>query len=274
MVRHLLIKLPDEVYRELEERAREEGYALVSDYVRELIARELDKSPFNPRKLEQRLERLENGDLPPRLQDAIWRLIEEALSSKIASGVELSGTVDLDEVLDKLNKKIEREVQKNIIPWTEKIDDLARRIAQLAEELEELKSKIEKESEGAEKKGKAVEVPKERKRFTALDRLKSQGIIFESELRTIRFKDSFFEKLRRGGAKIINTTRYGRIAVHPETWERFMQVLSESDSGDDAEVLEKLDSEPLKMLFSALREDGLLIFDRSTGRWVLEEGVE
>ena len=279
MTRHVLVKLPDEVYSELEKRAREEGYVLVSDFVRDLISRELGKSPFNPRKLEQRIDRLENGDLPPRLQDAIWKLIEEAIAAKMASGASELGTTVPEDSLEKLYRRIEREVQKLLIPWTEKIDDLAKRLAQLTEEVEEIKNKLSQEGgkegvvEGAERKRWHSEEQREKKRFTALDRLKAQGIIFESDLRTIRFKDSFFEKLKRGGAKIISTSRYGRIAVHPETWERFMQVLNESASGDDAEVLEKLDDEHLKMLFSALREDGLLIFDRSLGRWILEEGV-
>ena len=279
MTRHVLVKLPDEVYDELEKRAKEEGYVLVSDFIRDLISRELGKSPFNPRKLEQRIERLENGDLPPRLQDAIWRLVEEAIAAKMASGATPSEVTVSEESLERLYKRIEREVHKLLIPWTEKIDDLAKRLAQLTEEVEEIKSKLGEGSgkeggiENVEKRRWHQEEQREKKRFTALDRLKVQGIIFESDLRTIRFKDSFFEKLKRGGAKIIPTSRYGRIAVHPETWERFIQVLNESTSGDDAEVLEKLDNEQLKMLFSALREDGLLIFDRSLGRWVLEEGV-
>ncbi|ALU12453.1 hypothetical protein EYM_03950 [Ignicoccus islandicus DSM 13165] len=278
MTRYVLIKLPEELYEELEKRAREEGYTLVSDFVRDIINRELGKTPFNPRKLEQRIERIENGDLPPRLQDAIWRLIEEALSAKLASQLPLD-EVSSVESLEKLNKKIEREIQKLLIPWTEKIDDLAKRIAQLTEELEEIKEKVntektKEEEEVSERKQRRMDEHKERRRFTALDRLKAQGIIFESDLRTIKFKDSFFEKLRKGGAKILTTSRYGRIAVHPDVWEKFLEVLNESTSGDDAEVLEKLDSEALKMLFSALREDGLLIFDRSLGRWVLEESVE
>ena len=125
------LKLSDDLYKELEERAKSEGYALVTDYIRELLARELSRSPTNPREIEARLERLERGELPPRLYDAIWRVVEEVLSSKLSSlseeGIEVS--MNEEEIVNKVVKKVERKLQDMIIPWTQKIDTMAKKIA-------------------------------------------------------------------------------------------------------------------------------------------------
>jgi metal-responsive CopG/Arc/MetJ family transcriptional regulator len=41
LARIVALKLPDDVYRELERKAKRLGYSLVSDYVRDIIMREL-----------------------------------------------------------------------------------------------------------------------------------------------------------------------------------------------------------------------------------------
>ncbi len=294
MTKVIKLELPDDVYAELEERAKNEGFALVSDYLREIISRELGKSPFNPRALESRLEKLERGELPPKLYDAIWQIVEEVLASKLPEtlgSVEGASVVQLDEdeIANKVYKKVERKVQELIIPWTQKIDEIARRLADIKEEVDELKEEVKAIKEGSRESERAPTIRhrereeqqspraahrqegREERRFTAIDRLRMQGAVFEDELRTIRAKDFFFRKLERAGAKILHTEKHGRIAVDPEAWEEFLRVLDESTTGEEEEVLEKLDKEALKKLFMALREEGILIFDSASRRWTITE---
>ncbi|UXD22378.1 hypothetical protein IPA_04060 [Ignicoccus pacificus DSM 13166] len=286
MTKVIMLKLPDDVYEELERRAKAEGYALVSDYVKELISRELGRAPVDLRAIQERLDKLESGSLPPRLYDALWNIVEEVLSSKLPElvGNLEEGAVDA-ESLSKIERKMERKMQDMIIPWTQKIDELAKKIADLTEELEKVKEELDELKEARKERSEAVErrefrrehreVQEERtehvqRRFTAMDRLRQQGAVFEDELRTIRSKDYFFKKLERSGAIIVPTQRHGRVAVHPEAWEEFLQALRESKSGDEEEVLERLDKEALKKLFMALRSEGAIIFDSGSREWKLE----
>jgi chromosome segregation ATPase len=278
-----VLKLPEEIYEELEKRAKIEGFALVSDYIRELISRELGRAPVDLRTIQERIDKLESGSLPPRLYDVIWNIAEEILSSKLPdmlSDVELSeSNVDIT----KLERRIERKMQDMFNPWTQKIDELARKLGELTEEVDKLKEEIDSIKDKLEKEREQKSVyPESRvvaerfehkaehaRRFTAMDRLRQQGAVFEDELRTIRAKDFFFRKLERSGAKIVVTQRHGRVAVHPDAWEEFLKILEESKSGDEEEVLEKLDKDALKKLFLALRQDGSLIFDSGSREWKL-----
>ena len=293
MSKHIVIKLSDDIYEELEKRAKEEGFLLVSDYIRELISRELGKRPFNPRIIEARLEKLEMGELPPRLYDSIARIVEETLASKLPEVISSISegempSISEDKVLEKIARKLEREVQRELIPWTQKIDEIARKLADLKEEVEKLKDEINEIKEARKSFEKEPQrshsyqpqqyyeqrYEKRERRSTAIDRLKRQGAVFEDELRSIRSKDYFFAKLKSSGAIVLQTQRHGRIAVHPEAWQEFLRVLEESESGNEEEVLEKLDNEGLRKLFEALRNEGDQIYDSGTRSWKHIEDIE
>ncbi len=289
VVKHLVLKLSDEFYEELKKRAQEEGFALVSDYVLELLSRELERSPFNPRALEARLERLERGELPPALQEAIWRLVEEAISDKLASalgeGGEINITVNEDEIaeriMDKIMRKLERKLVDMVNPWSEKVDKLALQLSELREKLEELEEKLKQEEAPQAPKKEATPVKEERfehrfehkeehrtrTRKRAIDILRERKVNFEEDMSFARNLDKLLEKLRRDGAIVIETTKYGRIAIHPEAWEEFWSKLQEAGSSDE-EVREVLDDERLFRLFEALREDGLIYYKAGEG-WTM-----
>jgi len=273
VTKKIVLRVSDDFYEELERRAKEEGYALVTDYVLEVLSRELERSPFNPRALEARIERLERGELPTKLQEAVWKLIEEALESKLSSiaieGLNLDEKELLNKLVDEAVKRIERKVVDMINPWSQKVDSLSRQLGELLERVEELEEKYKAPQPEHEEVRKEAPVTVEKtydkkKKRSAMDILRERKVNFEEDMAFARNVDKLIEKLKKSGALVIETTKHGRVVVHPEAWEEFWQRLSEAGSSEE-EVMEALNDERLFKLFEALREDGLIYYDASRG---------
>ena len=264
--RVILIKIPEELYREIEERAKNEGYTLVKDYIIAIILRELGRAPIPPLKnLERRLEMLERGELPPAVYDRIWKMIEAAIKEKSIEGVNID---ELREILDKwlhtVMNRIERKVQDMINPFTAKVDDISRRLTDVYEKVEELETKIK----NMEKQLASIQV-KETKRKTGLERLREQGVVFESELSGLRNRDAFFRYLEREGAKVLRLINE-RVAIDPEFWTKFLEKITSIKTANEEEISKKLTKQERK-LFSKLKESALIYFDPMSSTWKLIE---
>ncbi len=263
----IVVRIPEEVYKELEERAKRLGYQLVSDYVRSIIMKELGKAkPPLIEELESRLSKLEEGEIPPKLYERIWKI---ALSA-IEESPQTTLTVDelkpvLEKWLDTLMSRIERRVQDLVNPYTAKIDEVYRRLAEIQEKLEE----IEEKTKQLEEKIKEYKPRQVEKRKTGIERLREQGVVFESELYRLRNRDAFFEYLARSGAKIIEA-KNERIALDPEFWEKFTHKLSEITTSNEDEIKILLTKQEHK-LFEKLKESGLLYYDSKSRKWKLVE---
>ncbi len=266
----VVIRIPEEAYKELEERAKRLGYQLVSDYVRSIIMKELGKAkPPLIEELESRLSKLEEGEIPPKLYERIWKIALSAIEESPSQG---TLTVDelkplLEKWLDTLMSRIDRRVQDLINPYTARIDEVYRRLAEIQERLEELEEKTKQlEEKMKEYKPRQVE-----KRKTGIERLKEQGVVFESELYRLRNRDAFFDYLARSGAKIVEA-KGERIALDPEFWERFTHKLSEITTSNEDEIRILLTKQEYK-LFEKLKESGLLYYDSKSRRWKLVENM-
>ncbi len=233
--RIIVFKLPEDAYRALVERARAEGYSLVSDYVRAVILRELGLGDYVSRieRLEKRLESLEK-----------------------------TGGADFE----KIRKRVERIVTDMVNPVTADIQRVRQQVAELVERVEKIEEKI-KELEEA--KAKPAPAPQRYKKRSGLDRLREQGVLFESDLTRLRDRDSFFAYLRRGGAIVIETSSE-RIAVDPEYWENFIAKLERIRTNNDDRIREMLTPTEYR-LFRELKESGLLYYDSSEKAWRLVE---
>ncbi len=265
MVRIIAVRLPDDVYKELERRARESGYTLVADYVKDIIMRELGKGGVSIRGIEQRLSRIEEGDLPPRLYERIW-MIAQSAAQELMKNLQPQA---IDQ--EKLAARVARMVQDLINPWTAKVDQLAGRIAELYEKLEELSSRLS-EVEAHIKKLETHPVHEQRhRRKTAIERLKEQGVIFESDVKWIRDRDAFFEKLRREGAIVIEVGGE-RVAMDRRFWETFRDKVEKLPTVSDEEIHILL-TEPQYKLFRKLKEEGLIYFDSTKRAWRFIEEV-
>ncbi len=242
--RIIAIKLPEDIYRELERRAKRLGYGLVSDYLRDLIYRELG---YKDR------------------EEHIRRLVEEIVASRLS---ELGQVPSIDKSIARLEKKL----QDLINPWTAKIDQLSSRVAELYEKIEALEEKI-KALEEAETTRKEqvqryrapIEARRETRRRTAIERLREQGVVFEHDVQWLRDRDAFFERLRREGAIVLNIGGE-RVALDPAFWRNFREKVEQLPTPNDEEVRVLL-TEPQYQLFKKLKENGLIYFDASKRAW-------
>jgi len=265
LARLVAIKIPDDIYRELERRAKEAGYTLVSDYIRDIVLRELGRAGISLRGIEERLTRLEEGELTPRLYERILEIVKSALAESVEKTLTVVGTIETKEdTTDKIVQRIERKVMDIINPFTAKVDSIASKLADLIERVEVLEERVEK-LEDELKKAKEQVVQKPHHRRTAIDRLKEQGVVFESELRWLRDRSAFFERLRREGA-IIFDVKGERVAIHPSFWSKFKDKVEKLPTAIDDEVRVLLRDTEYK-LFSKLREAGLVYYDSSKKAW-------
>jgi vacuolar-type H+-ATPase subunit I/STV1 len=231
------IKLDDEVYGELLKRAKEEGFLTVAEYVNSLILRTIEKSGKELSK--------EGGD-EARKPISVERLL----------------TVVERKVLDTMN------------PFTQKIDDISRKIAIVIERLEALEERVN----GVEEKLKSLEkIPEEipakeagakKARKTAIEILKEQKVMLERDIASkIRDRDTFFAKLEREGAIVIEG-KDERIAIDPQFWHQLLNKLKDIRTNNDEELKKIL--EPLEYkVVQKLRESALLVFDSSSKTWNL-----
>ncbi len=286
MVKYLTLKLSDAVYAELKKRAEEEGYALVSDYIRDLIAKSIGKKS-DIKELEERIERLENTINEDFIKEKIREVVQSSLTDIVQNiePIEVDVKELLDEAISKLEKKFERKLDDMLNPWTQKIDEFARKMAELQEKVEELEEAInelkQKKKERIEEKG--IEEMKERfterkeKRGKMFQIFKERKVYFEAkDLGWAKNKERIIDILVKHGAIKIDTEKWGRILVHPDAWNEFVGALKEAKSGSDEEVYELLHDEKLKELFDILRKEGVLYYDSSSKSWKLlsEDGEE
>ena len=247
MARLVAFKVPEDVYRELKRRSREAGYTLVSDYVRDLL-----------------ISCLRTGQ-PLALGQDVRRVVEELVREHVKEVSE-----------ERIVSRIERKVQDMLNPWTAKIDSLASRIADLVEAVEALREELEKVRERVkqlEERAAAAEQPPATtyrgRRRSAIDRLKEQGIVFESDVQWLRDRDAFFERLRREGALILDIGGE-RVAVDRRFWENFVDKVEKLPTANDDEIRVLL-TEPQYKLFQRLKERGLIYFDSREKKWKFVE---
>ncbi len=196
----------------------------------------------------------------------------------------------LKRLMDEVLKVCLRRCQDMVNPFTAKIDESARRLAELYEAVQSLATKIDMLSQsgtatqfashqstqvgGSTQPSATSRSSGKRQRKSAWDILVEQKVLFESELAKRRDKDTrdrIFSSLRKQGAVVLEL-KNERVAIEPLFWDEFVNKLSEIRTADEEEVRKILD--PLQFtLFQKLRESGLLYFDGINKRWSLTEEI-
>ena len=272
--RIVAVRLPEDIYRELEAKAQRMGYSLVSEYVRALILRDLGYLRETGGTREADVE----------------RIVEEALERRLRQLVEKGEVrvepVELEEALRKAIAQLERRLQDMVNPWTAKIDNLSSRVADLVEKLEELEERVKRLEERVQEqragaghgapafqhaRPAAAHAAHERgerrpaRRRSAIERLREQGVVFEHEVQWLRDRDAFFERLRREGAIVLELGGE-RVAVDPEFWENFKEKIEQLPTANDEEIRVLLTDTQYE-LFRRLKEQGLIYFDTTKKAW-------
>lgn len=230
-MKKIVLELDDKIYEEILKKAKEEGFSTVVEYINLLILKSIERK--NHKKISE---------------DVTKRSL----------------------ILSKITTLIERKVQDSVNPFTQKVDDLGRKVAELIEKIEVLEEKLTKLEETKKMIEIKQEEPKKEKKIrkSAIDILKEQKIMFEKDLvNKIRDRDSFFAKLEREGAVIIEA-KDERIAVDPLFWSNFANKLKSIKTNNDEELKKILNPQEFKFL-QKLRESALIVYDGSSKSWNL-----
>jgi len=225
------IKLTDEEFNQLKSRAAARGFESISEYMKSLALSE--HKPIEAQVLPQKeaKEKAEEGSSKER----------------------------------ELVQSIARAVQDIVNPFTAKIDELARSVAELRERIEKLEEAVQKGAHEAEARPEAARPSKAGRGATAIERLSIEGVVFQSELTWLKNPKAFFDKLKREGAVVIELEgEY--IAVDPEFWDKFQSKLSGTNERDPAKVAKSL-PEKMASLFKKLLSEGKVVYDSEEGVW-------
>ncbi len=234
--------LSEDLYKDLHERAKREGFKTVEDYTLHILS-EYIKTPSR-------------------------EVIQKEIS-KIER--------NLMDLLNKYTSKID-ELSRRVASLQERIEDLDNRYSELSSKYNEIFSIVrERAYIRRPEKTEHVEAPKQEMkekeaapRKTAIEVLKEQKIIFESVVASkIRDRDSFFRRLENDGAKILRLSDE-RVAVDPDFWREFVKKL-ESIKEDSEEIIKKSLSKEEYKLFEKLKREGMVAYSFIERKWLIIE---
>ncbi|MEM4429285.1 MAG: hypothetical protein QXJ33_05550 [Acidilobaceae archaeon] len=193
------------------------------------------------------------------VSEYVKSVVKKALGER---GEKVEG-LSVKELSEAIGKRIERIVSDLMNPYTGKIDDISRKISDIITILESI-------SQEKEKTAKTI-VREAKKPITAIERLKSQGVVFSEDVQWMKSPEKFFEKLKKEGAIVLE---YGseRIAIDSDLWESFreeVQSISVRDVDEASTLIESSLGESAGKLFRKLAKIGLLLYDEDNGVWVL-----
>ena len=249
-------RIDEELYKLLEAKAQASGYNLVSDYLRDLIVRDL---------------RSREGGFDI---ESITKTVVSTVESRLL--------------------KLERIVVDLLNPYTGKIDRVSTQLSTIQEMLEEIRDSLQhirqqqaalpqhhyqqregrfRQERGARWVGQRDRgrVDSRSGRVTAIDLLRENGVTFEEDIRgQLRNPDSFFARLEREGAVVFYLDNGMRIAVYPDFLDELMEKIRELDI-EDRETLTRYLTDKEARLFNALVEAGIIYYDALTKRWMIHE---
>jgi len=209
---------------------------------------------------------------PP--EEAVRQYILDSLRGK-APEIKEGVTATLVQVSKEDLGRLQRTITDLLNPYTAKLDDLGRRLGMVIETLENLveaisrlEGMVKELREGYVVKAEVQHEVKQKERRSAIDFLKEQKVMFESDITgRIRNRDAFFERLKRGGAVVLELSTE-RVAVDPDFWGEFKKKLSELESNQESEIIKVLGKEGAALL-KALTRDAQAYYDATKKKWVL-----
>ncbi|MBP1356947.1 MAG: CopG family transcriptional regulator [Sulfolobus sp.] len=227
-MKSIIIKLDDEEYKKLEKEASQQGFVLLSDYIR---------------------YKLLNKQSTPQTQQNVQQFNDEIINQ-----ITIKLERKIQDMINPFTGEIE-ELKKKIAEIFERLDSLEDVIQ---------KEGSQKSSYSERKLARSKEKSQKTEKKTGIEILREKGVLFESEL-NLKNPDAFFDKLESQGAKII-TTETERIAIDDNFYNDFLKKLEGIHTQDEAEVQKSLNKTEYK-LFQKLRKSALLYFDNSSKSW-------
>jgi hypothetical protein len=214
------------------------------------------------------ISKAQGYELPSHM---IKAMIKQLLRGELETGVPRGESIDVD----LLSRRLRRTIEDLLNPFTGKIDEILRKLGEIIEMLEQ--GRVAQPVEAVQER-RAYEEERARPRYagkkrSAIDRLREDGALFSSEARWINETERFFAYLKRQGA-IVFSLGDEYIAVHPDFWDKFKNLLEETAIRNRDEVERLLESSLGNVgvkLFRKLAALGLVYYDEENASWIVEE---
>ncbi len=218
------------------------------------------------------------------LEGALKKLLEEELEGKGSEAEMIEKEIlSLQSIANNLQRVV-MAAGDTLNSYSQMLSDMRLRLAEIWEFLKEVNeriSRLESMLQAPSKPQEVVQVQQQRpeareirhersreRRSSAIEILKKQRIMFESDLASkIRNRDAFFERLRKDGALVL-TLSDQRIAIDPEYWREFLSTLEALRTNAEKELKEALGHQGYQLLM-ALSKSALAYFDATKKKWVV-----
>lgn len=180
---------------------------------------------------------------------------------------------DISTLSREVSKRLERMLADILNPYTGKIDEINRKLSDIIESLELVVHRREEEAppRQAQVAREREQRPARRGASTAAERLRSEGVVFYSDVKWMRAPERLFQKLEKEGALILGSGD-DMIAVDPNFWEEFKAEVEElgiRDSEEAATIIRERLGERAGRLFQALVKRGAIIYDEDLNKWIV-----
>jgi len=172
------------------------------------------------------------------------------------------------ESLERIRSRLERYVQDEINKGLTQIETIRRQVADIVQRLEELEERVKsiEERGGLGVSGVEREAKPGKPYKTGIERLRDDKVVFESTLPARIQRDRLFSYFERMGAVVLHLSRE-RVAVDSEFWREFKEKLFNRVKTNSEEELKKSLGEKGYMLWKALYEDNMIVYDPKTRSW-------
>ena len=220
------------------------------------------------------LSRAQYEVLKEKAESAGYSSIVDYIRSLALAGASCTGQgLDEARVAQEISKRLERAIVDLLNPYTAKIDDINRKLSEIIESIEALSTQRPQE---ALQPGEAVPTVREQRQarkgsMTASERLRSEGVVFYSDVKWMRAPERLFQKLEREGALVFGSGD-NLVAVDPQFWEDFkseVESLSVRDSEEASLLIREKLGEKAGRLFERLVRHGVIIYDEDLDRWII-----
>jgi len=200
--------------------------------------------------------------------------IAEMKSETVSSAIRGAGEKGVN--VEVLSKKLERVITDILNPYTAKIDEIYRRLGEVMEMIEEISRPQTREEEQLPQQRvqrRAMERP-QRRTYTAIERLKGEGVVFQEDMGWLKAPEKFFQKLEREGAIVIDVNDE-KVAVDKDLWKEFREAVEQimvRDPNEAASLAASATGRPIvAKLFKKLVGSGLIYYDEELGAWRVSE---
>ncbi len=205
------------------------------------------------------------------------KILEEYLVKVCGSETQTKSLSDVESLIINIQRML-RSANDTLNAYSALMTEIRNKLAELYEAIDNLSKKVDDISskivstQQPPQPQVEVQQPKEKTggKISAIEVLKKQGIIYESEITSkIRNRDAFFNKLKREGAVVIEL-KDQRVAIDREFWEKFLEGVNTLKTNVESEYVKVLGRTGAELL-KKLNENGIAIYDVIKKKWIIHQ---